>query len=90
MRLTTFTDFGLRVSMRMAGAPDRPFPTAELAAEFRVARNRLAKIISALSASGYLEARRGGRCGAVLARHARCAALRDVFGLRARSPRCAR
>ena len=68
MRLTSFTDFGLRVLMRMAGSPDRAFTTAELADEFRVSRNHLAKVISTLSAVGYLETRRGGGGGAVLAR----------------------
>ena len=34
MRLTSFTDYGLRMLMRMASAPQRPFSTAELADEF--------------------------------------------------------
>ncbi|NDW44591.1 Rrf2 family transcriptional regulator [Ruegeria sp. PrR005] len=68
MRLTTFTDFGLRALMRMAGTPDRPFTTAELADEFRVSRNHLAKVISALASAGYLDTRRGGGGGAILAR----------------------
>jgi len=45
LRLTSFTDYGLRVLMRMAGEPERPFTTAELADEFRVSRNHLAAII---------------------------------------------
>lgn len=68
MRLTSFTDFGLRVLMRMAGEPERPFTTAELAEEMQVSRNHLAKVISALSTGGYLETRRGGGGGAMLAR----------------------
>lgn len=78
MRLTSFTDYGLRVLMRMAGAPDRAFTTAELADEFRVSRNHLAKVISALSAAGYLETRRGGGGGAMLARPAGDIRLGDV------------
>ncbi|SDD86705.1 RrF2 family transcriptional regulator [Ruegeria marina] len=78
MRLTTFTDFGLRVLMRMAGAPERPFTTAELADEFRVSRHHLAKVISALSSAGYLETRRGGGGGAVLARPPEDIRLGDV------------
>ncbi|CAN0037956.1 unnamed protein product, partial [Chrysoparadoxa australica] len=66
LRLTSFTDFGLRVLMRMAGTPDRAFTTAELAQEFAISRNHLAKVISALAAAGYLETRRGGGGGAVL------------------------
>ena len=68
MRLTSFTDYGLRVLMRLAGEPDRAFTTADLAAEFRVSRNHLAKVISALSAAGLLDTRRGGGGGAMLAR----------------------
>ncbi|MCE8515232.1 Rrf2 family transcriptional regulator [Ruegeria pomeroyi] len=68
MRLTTFTDYGLRVLMRLAGAPDRALSTADLAAEFQVSRNHLAKVISALAGAGYLETRRGGGGGAMLAR----------------------
>lgn len=67
MRLTSFTDYGLRVLMRMAGEPDRAFTAAMLADEFRISRNHLAKVISALAAAGCLETRRGGGGGAILA-----------------------
>ncbi|MCE8008706.1 Rrf2 family transcriptional regulator [Aestuariivita sp.] len=78
MRLTSFTDYGLRVLMRMAGAPEHPFTTADLADEFRVSRNHLAKVISALAAAGYLETRRGGGGGAMLAQPAETIRLGDV------------
>lgn len=78
MRLTSFTDYGLRVLMRMAGAPDRAFTTADLAAEFGVSRNHLAKVISALAAAGLLDTRRGGGGGAMLARAPRDIGLGDV------------
>jgi len=78
LRLTAFTDYGLRVLMRMAGAPHRPFTTAELADEFRVSRNHLAKVISALAGAGYLATRRGGGGGASLARPASDIRLGDV------------
>ncbi len=64
--------------MRMAGTPNRPFTTAELAEEFRVSRNHLAKVMSSLSAIGYLETRRGGGGGAVLARRPEDIRLGDV------------
>jgi Rrf2 family nitric oxide-sensitive transcriptional repressor len=79
LRLTSFTDFGLRVLMRMAGDPDRPFTTAELADEFRVSRNHLAKVISALAGAGYLQTRRGGGGGATLAHPAEDIRLGDVI-----------
>ena len=49
MRLTSFTDFGLRALMRMASEPDRAFSTADLAEEFALSRHHLTKIIAALS-----------------------------------------
>lgn len=81
MRLTSFTDFGLRVLMRMAGEPDRSFTAADLAAEFRVSRNHLAKVISALAAAGLLASRRGGGGGAMLACPAAEIRLGDVVAL---------
>lgn len=70
MRLTSFTDYGLRMLMRMASAPGRAFSTAELAEEFRLSRNHLAKIMQHLARAGLIETRRGGGGGAVLARPA--------------------
>lgn len=70
MRLTSFTDYGLRMLMRMASAPDRAFSTAELATEFGLSRNHLAKIMQKLASSGFVATRRGGGGGAMLARPA--------------------
>lgn len=70
MRLTSFTDYGLRMLMRMASAPERAFSTAELADEFRLSRNHLAKIVQRLARAGLIETRRGGGGGAALARPA--------------------
>ena len=70
MRLTSFTDYGLRMLMRMAGAPDRGFSTAEMAGEFGLSRHHLSKIIQKLSQAGYVTTRRGGGGGAMLARPA--------------------
>lgn len=81
MRLTSFTDYGLRVLMRLAGAPDRAFTTAALAAEFRVSRNHLAKVVSALAAAGLLDTRRGGGGGAMLAVRPEDIRLGDVVAM---------
>ncbi|MCM2563325.1 Rrf2 family transcriptional regulator [Lutimaribacter sp. EGI FJ00015] len=78
MRLTYFTDYGMRVLMRMAGEPERPFTTAELASEFTVSRNHLAKVISALAAAELLVTRRGGGGGSMLARAPEDVRLGDV------------
>lgn len=69
MRLTSFTDYGLRMLMRMASAPDRAYSTADMAAEFRLSRHHLTKIMQQLARGGIVETRRGSGGGAVL----RCA-----------------
>jgi len=71
MRLTTFTDYGLRMLMRMASAPNRAFSTAELAEEFGLSRNHLSKIMQRLAQGGFVTTRRGSGGGATLARPAR-------------------
>lgn len=81
MRLTSFTDYGLRVLMRMAGVPGRAFTAGDLAAEFRISRNHLAKVISALAAANLLETRRGSGGGAMLARPPEEIRLGDVVAL---------
>ncbi|VVS97455.1 HTH-type transcriptional repressor NsrR [Roseovarius sp. EC-HK134] len=79
MRLTSFTDFGLRMLMRMASAPDRAFSSAELAAEFDLSRHHLAKIMQRLSRAGLIDTKRGGGGGAILARPPSEIRLGDVI-----------
>lgn len=81
MRLTSFTDFGLRALMRMASVPDRAFSTAELADEFALSRHHLTKIIAALAQAGIVATRRGSGGGAMLARPAREIRLGEVVRL---------
>ena len=78
MRLTSFTDFGLRALMRMASAPDRAFTTAEIADEFSISRNHLNKVIQRLAKHGFVTTRRGAGGGAMLARPASEIGLGDV------------
>jgi len=59
MRLTTFTDFGLRALMRLAGDTERLFTTDEIANEFAISRNHLVKVIQDLAAAGYIKTHRG-------------------------------
>ncbi|WP_050521714.1 RrF2 family transcriptional regulator [Pseudorhodobacter wandonensis] len=81
MRLTSFTDYGLRMLMRMASAPDSAFSTADLAQEFGLPRNHLSKIMQRLSREGIVETRRGGGGGAILARPPQEIRLGDVVRL---------
>ncbi len=68
MRLTSFTDFGLRVLMRLAAEPGRVFSTAGLAAEFAISPHHLAKIVQRLARAGHVATRRGRGGGVMLAR----------------------
>lgn len=81
MRLTSFTDFGLRILMRMAGAPDRSFSTAELARDFALSRHHVMKIVQRLAHARIVETRRGGGGGVRLARPASTIRLGEVVRL---------
>lgn len=78
MRLTTFTDFGLRALMRIASDPSRAFSTAEIAEEYGISRHHLTKAMAALANAGILITRRGHEGGAQLARPADEIRLGDV------------
>lgn len=67
MRLTSFTDYGMRALMLLAEEPERGASTAELAERLEISRNHLAKVIQALARAGYVATRRGGGGGATLA-----------------------
>jgi Rrf2 family nitric oxide-sensitive transcriptional repressor len=71
MRLTSFTDYGLRMLMRMASDPERAFSTADLAEEFGLSRNHLTKIMQQLARGGIVTTKRGGGGGAVLCKSPR-------------------
>lgn len=67
MRLTTFTDFGLRALMLISSDPNRAWSTVEIADKFGISRHHLTKVIAALANAGILKTRRGGGGGAMLA-----------------------
>lgn len=81
MRLTSFTDYGLRMLMRMASAPDQAFSTADLAAEFGLSRNHLSKIMQQLARGGIIATRRGAGGGAELRKAPEDVRLGDVVQL---------
>ena len=78
MRLTAFTDYGLRILMRLAGAPTRLFTTDEIATEFEVSRNHLAKVVQDLAKAGYVITQRGAGGGFRLAVTPESITLGDV------------
>lgn len=81
MRLTSYTDFGLRILMRLAGSPDRIFTTAGIAHELGLSSNHLSKIVRELAAAGILTTRRGGAGGFQLARAPETVTLGEVARL---------
>lgn len=78
MRLTMFTDFGLRALMRLAGEPAREFTTGALAQDLAISRHHLNKVVQALAEAGFVVTKRGGGGGLRLARPAREIGLGDV------------
>jgi Rrf2 family nitric oxide-sensitive transcriptional repressor len=78
MRLTAFTDFGLRALMRLAGEPDRSFTTDEIATEFELSRHHLIKVVQGLAEAGYVHTQRGAGGGFRLARPAAAITLGQV------------
>lgn len=78
MRLTAFTDFGLRALMRLAGEPDRSFTTDEIAREFEISRHHLTKVVRRLADAGYVRTQRGAGGGFQLARPAEAIGLGEV------------
>ncbi|MFX0543263.1 RrF2 family transcriptional regulator [Roseovarius sp. S4756] len=81
MRLTSFTDYGLRMLTRMASAPERGFSTSDLATEFGISRHHLSKIMQRVSPGGIVVTRRGGSGGGMVARGAGDSRLGQVIRL---------
>jgi Rrf2 family nitric oxide-sensitive transcriptional repressor len=78
MRLTDFTDFGLRALMRLAGDPERVFNTDELSRELEISRNHLSKIVGSLARAGFVSTQRGSGGGFRLARPAQTITIGSV------------
>jgi Rrf2 family transcriptional regulator, nitric oxide-sensitive transcriptional repressor len=78
MRLTAFTDFGLRALMRLAGEPTRSFSTKEIATEFDISRNHLTKVVCDLADGGFVATQRGAGGGFRLARPPETITLGEV------------
>lgn len=68
MRLTTFSDYALRVLMYAAAAGDRLITIEETAKIYGVSRAHLMKVVNILTKTGYLKGIRGRSGGFTLAK----------------------
>lgn len=78
MRLAAFTDYGLRVLMRLADTPDESLTTVGIAQQFRIPYNHLAKVVRDLARGGFVVTQRGAGGGMRLARPAGTIMLGEV------------
>lgn len=67
MRLTTMTDYAMRILMYVAHNPDRLCTIAEIAAAYRISEPHLMKITHQLGKAGFIETVRGKGGGMRLA-----------------------
>ncbi|MGD9954267.1 MAG: Rrf2 family transcriptional regulator [Burkholderiales bacterium] len=78
MRLTTFTDYSLRVLMYVAAHPEGRATIAEIASAYAISEHHLTKVVHFLGREGYLENLRGRGGGLQLAKAAEAINVGDV------------
>jgi Rrf2 family nitric oxide-sensitive transcriptional repressor len=78
MRLAAFTDYGVRILMRLADKPDQALTTSGIASELQIPYNHLAKVVQNLARGGYIRTQRGVGGGIRLARAPQSIVLGEV------------
>jgi Rrf2 family nitric oxide-sensitive transcriptional repressor len=68
MQLTTFTDYALRSLMALGAVAPEKLTVGQLSEAYGISTNHLLKVVSELSALGYVETIRGKAGGARLAK----------------------
>lgn len=81
MRLTTFTDYSLRMLLYLAAAPGERATIAAVAAAYGISVNHLMKVVQRLGKAGILKNTRGRRGGVQLARPVSAIRLGQVVRL---------
>lgn len=79
MRLTTYTDYTLRVLMYVAARPERLATIGEIAAAYGISRNHLMKVVNQLGTRGLLANARGKGGGMRLGKPAESIIVGDVI-----------
>lgn len=79
MRLTSFSDYALRVLMYAAMQSDRLITIEETADVYGISRAHLMKVVNQLTRAGYLKAVRGRSGGLALAKRPNKIRLGDVM-----------
>lgn len=70
MRLTSYTDYSLRVLLYLAEHPDRLCSISEMAEAYGISHNHLMKVVHELGKAGYVASVRGRNGGVRLGRPA--------------------
>lgn len=78
MKLTAFTDFGLRALILLADRSPEVLSATAIADHFNVSRHHMAKVLQELAAAGYVEGIRGAQGGVRLARDPRDIRIGEV------------
>lgn len=78
MRLTTFSDYALRVLMYAASTGDRLITIEETAKTYDISRAHLMKVVNVLTRTGFIRAVRGRSGGFTLAKKAEDIILGEV------------
>ena len=79
MRLTSFTDYCLRVLIFVAVHPEGRTTIAEVARSYGISKHHLTKVVHLLGKAGFLDNARGRGGGLCLARPARQIGVADVI-----------
>jgi Rrf2 family nitric oxide-sensitive transcriptional repressor len=89
VKLSTFTDYSLRVLLFVATRPERRATIAEIAQAFRISENHLTKVVHFLAKEGWLDSARGRGGGLTLGRPAEEIVIGEVVRATEGPPRLA-